>query len=224
MARPLNIPRRYQDGLVLIRDCNEEAFAELFAALQDIPLTTNEDRVSSFVSGKVTTIPEDHIDLMIPALFSLYSLRNVTGYDVEEVGEGVVLGVEAGLSESADSPKREDFKARLLSLLDIEVLDTVVRAGNLLFENEHSLQQVRIISNVRPVFDPDEPGNLPRGAIVVHELKLSYYSDNELKDFFVSFDNSDIDSLRNHIDRAADKAKSLKLMLDKSGTPHIDAE
>lgn len=50
--------------------------------------------------------------------------------------------------------------------------------------------------------------------VVVHLLKLGYHSAAERhQEFFVSLDSDDLQTLRNLIDRAEAKAKSLKTSL-----------
>lgn len=95
----------------------------------------------------------------------------------------------------------------------------------MLFEHEHSFRQARIFTDIRPVFEPGQPADAPpQGGTIVHTLKISYYADNEPKDFFIALDTSDTRALRDQLERADMKAQSLKAVLAAAKVRYIDAE
>jgi len=86
------------------------------------------------------------------------------------------------------------------------------------------LREVRILTDVRPVFEPSAPEAAPAGAVIVHTLKISYRGDNSAKDFFVALDSEDVRQLTEQLERARSKAESLKSVLKAAEVPYIDAE
>jgi len=226
MVTPLRVPRRYEVGLVKIRDLSDEAYRELLSALRESPLTFSEESLSKSVNAQVSEIPSDDVVEIVLTLLSLYSLRQSSESSAPEIAERVSLGMEESGSKELKLPaeSRVSFSERLTELLDLGQIDLAVRAGNLLFEHEHSFRQARIFTDVRPVFEPGKPDTPPRGAVIVHTLKISFYADNEPKDFFVALDASDISALRAQLERADMKARSLEAVLAAADVRHIDAE
>ncbi len=151
-------------------------------------------------------------------------------FSASDVAEGMALEMEEISSKELRSPpdeeQRDHFQGRLLALLSIDALSTVARAGGLLLENEHSLRQTRVVTDIRPVFESEKPDASPAGAVIVHTLKISYWADNEVKNFFVALDTNDVRELSQQLERANAKAESIKKSVLDKGTEvsYIDAE
>jgi len=226
MATPLNVPRQYEEGIAKIRDLGSESVRELVSALLRIPPTFNEDRLSSAVARMVDTIAATDVEDIVPALLSLYSYQDYSRLEVSDIVEGVAQTmVERGSGSLAlDEEKRGSFEEHLTQLLSLDPLRLTVRAGRLSLENEHTLQDVRILTDVRAAFDPDDPKAPPLGAVILHTLKISYRGDNTYKDFFVALDADGVNRLLGELERANDKAESLKSVLSAAELPYIDAE
>ncbi len=199
----------------------------LVSALQEVPWTFNADSLSSAVAAKVDIIAASDVQKIMPAVLHLYSIKDVLELPAADVAEGVAHGMEEEtVSRRLRSPTedRESFQARLLELLNIERLDVIARAGGLIFENEHSLRQARIVTDVRPVFERENPQAPPRGAVIVHTLKISYWADDGLKEFFVALDTKDVGDLVKQLARANDKADSLRSVLEAAKVRYVGAE
>src|SRR5215210_3823930 len=97
----------------------------------------------------------------------------------------------------------------LAELLDVDKFMVIARAGNLSLENEHSLTDTRVITDIRPVFEEENPKASPRGAVIVHTLKIRYRANNEVREFFVTLDDNDVSELSEQLERASSKAESL---------------
>jgi hypothetical protein len=91
-----------------------------------------------------------------------------------------------------------------------------------MIEQPRFMRRARILTDIRPVFGAtDDP---PIAAVVVHTLRLSFFEDNESKEFFISLDAEDLRTLRDQLDRASSKAESLKEVIDKTGIDYVDTE
>jgi hypothetical protein len=88
MEPPLRIPRRYEGGLARIRSLSDESVQELLSALQEVPLTFNEDSLTSKLASRVSAIPPSDLYEIVSALLSLYSLRDAQDLAISEVAEG----------------------------------------------------------------------------------------------------------------------------------------
>lgn len=226
MARTLSVPKRYESGLAKIRDLDEQSIEELLAALRNLPSTYNEGSLSSAAAEMVDTIAASDVKEIVPALLSLYSYQDYSQLTASDVAKGIAQGMEEGRSELLRLPSedRASFEERLTQLLSVSPLSVTVRAGMLSLENEHTVQETRVLTDIRPVFDPNTSEADLTGAVIAHTLKISYRGDNSTKDFFVTFDAEDISQLIKQLEWARSKAARLKLALETAEVPYIDAE
>jgi hypothetical protein len=230
MAISLRVPSQYEEGLAKIRDLSldaaEETLQELLMALREVPDTYNENTLSSAVAAKVDTIAASDVEEMFPALFSLYSYRDYRQAAISDVVEGIAQAMEESrtnrLRLSPDDRPR--FESVLAKLLDVEQINIRARARALVFENEHTLQETRVLTDVRSVFDPESAEGKPKAAVILHTLKIGYLSDNTRREFFVALDANDVRELLKQLERANSKADSLREeLLEKADVAFIDA-
>lgn len=226
MVQALTVHGRYQRGLAKLRDLDAEPAQELLSALRDIPSTVNSYSVAAAVADEVDTLAASDVEEIVPALLHVHSIRDVSGLPVSDLAEGVARGMEEASSEEIrSSPEaRGAFRARLTEVLGIESLRIIARGAGLLLEHEHSATQTRIVTDIRPIFDQENPKAPPAGAMVVHTLKIGYMTDGEEKSFFVALDASDARELSEQLERANSKAESLRAVLKAAQVPYVDSE
>lgn len=226
MATPLRVPRQFEVGFARIRDLGDEATHNLVEALRKAPYTYNEYTLASVVADGVDTIAATDVQEIVFALLSLYSYRDYSAATISDVAQGIAQAMEEGESGKLTLPpeERPNFESRLNELLGIDSLDIKVRAGRLSLENEHTFQEARVLTDIRPVFEPQDPRAKPEGAIVLHTLKISYLSEGEVKDFFVTLDAYAANSLLGQLERANSKAESLGEVLEATHLRYIDSE
>lgn len=222
----LKIPKRYEEALAKIRQLPDESVQELLTALQEIPNTISASSLSLTVAEQVDTIAASDVEEVMSALIFFYSYRNHFEADSTDAARDIVRALEKDdPGESKRSPEElTAFEDRLARLLDVSRFHDTARAGELLMENEHSLLEARIVTDLRPVFERDHPEAAPTGALVVHMLKIVFRADNTTKNFFVALDTNDVRELMEQLERADAKAGSLKAVLEAAGVPYIDAK
>lgn len=226
MANLKKVPERYEEALAKIRRLDDESIQELLAALQKVPNTINTNSLSLAVAEQVDTIAASDVEEVVSALIFFYSYRNHFGAGSTDAARDIVRALEENDSgESKLSPEElATFEDRLARLLDVGRFHDTARAGELLLENEHSLLEARIVTDLRPVFERDHPEAVPKGALVVHMLKIVFRADNTTKNFFVALDTNDVRELMEQLERADAKAESLKAILGGAGVSYIDAK
>lgn len=226
MARSLKVPRRYEEGFVKIRDLSEGSTQELLDALDQLPATYNEGSLSQAVANAVDTIPASDVEEIVPALLSIYSYLDYSRAAISEVAEGVAQDIrDKEFEDSVEAlERRSSFVDRLSQLLSADSLKMAVRAGVLALQNERPLQEARVLTDIRPIFEPDQPEEPPAGAVIIHTLKVSYWADNDTRDIFVALDTGDVEKLAEQLERAKSKAGSLRSVLKAAQIPYIDSE
>lgn len=222
MAR-LNIPERFRAGLSKIRELDETSVQQIRVAL--------EQPVPGFSSDEDAKLPNRPSDIPVTALASmssvtdradlrpiaeavagLYAAKASRDIGVEEFADQVCDAMESLDSEESRLPRaeRDQFRKKLLTLLDADVFAVVSKAFDLATDDERTFCHARILTDLRPVFGTRiEEG--PKGMVVVHLLKIDYHQGNPAHhQFYVALDVDDLQALRKVIDRAEAKARNLR--------------
>lgn len=226
MAIPLTLPKRHRSGLAKIAGLTDDSFRQLTAALWKAPPTISFDSLSSSVAATVVTIAVGDVEEIVPATLYLHQLKEALEQPSSEIVEGVTLG----MAESAPGPlalapeDSGEFRARLMKLLEIDALAVIARAGSLSVESERSFIEARVLTDIRPIFEPDNPQVQPTGAMILHTLKVRFRTDGEPESFFVTLNAEDVRELSEQLERANVKAESLKSVLEAAQVRHIDSE
>jgi hypothetical protein len=94
----------------------------------------------------------------------------------------------------------------------VESFGFLLRAMGLRYDNRNNYLASRIITDMRPVFDPEAEALVPRVMLVVHKLKLLYQTYDSQKEIFISMDRDQLEELKQVVDRALKKHDRLKGM------------
>jgi len=226
----IQIPKKYRYGIEKIITLDSAVFENLIDALKNsnpsFHLKNLADTVSLKIKEKgIDNLTKDDLLNILQAIVSLYPLQTYSSLTIEDLASSLGEAV----AELEDFPnvtekQKKIFEARITTLLSINgALDVASKVGELLLEYEHLFLSSRIITDIRPVFDSDL-NKIPAGALIVHTLKLEYKQGNEEKDFYMALDTNDVKKLREQLDRAEQKAESIKLMLNQAQVSYLDVE
>jgi len=226
----IQIPKKYRYGIEKIITLDSAVFDNLIDALKNsnpsFHLKNLADTVSLKIKEKeIENLTKDDLLNILDAIVSLYPLQTYSSLTIEDLASSLGEAV----AELEDFPnvteeQKKIFEARITTLLSINgALDVASKVGELLLEYEHLFLSSRIITDIRPVFDSDL-NKIPAGALIVHTLKLEYKQGNEEKDFYIALDTNDVKKLREQLDRAEQKAESIKLMLNQAQVSYLDVE
>jgi hypothetical protein len=196
-------------------------------ALRSVPSTVNAHSLSLAVADNVDTVAASDVEEMVTALLHLHSVRDVRESPVADLAESVALGLERDpLNGDTETPPEDNevFRERLTDALSVNQLRIIARAAGLRFENEHSLTGTRVVTDIRPVFEQENPHEPPAGAMVVHTLKINYIASGEENSFFVSLDAEDIRELTEQLQRANSKTESLQAVLKAADVHYVDSD
>lgn len=201
----------------------QESLHELIRAFESAPFTLRLDTYISQVAEK-TRLEQDIIQAIVDTLATLYWNRTSTDQPVSVLVEVVLRALDQAEpdDELRHRYKDNEFKDRLTTLFGLDrSLNVELKIGRLLYEQEHTLQDMRIITELRPVFR-DDPGEIPIGTIALHRMRISYFQDGQTQQFFVTLDSSDITKLRAQLNRAELKERSLKAALERTTLPLLE--
>jgi len=97
----------------------------------------------------------------------------------------------------------------LPKLLAVDTVRIRSKAAYLRTDHARAFKSARVLTDLRPIFGLNESTTI-EGAVVMHTLKLEYYQDDFARDFFVTLDDVDLETLRLAVVRAQNKAKALR--------------
>lgn len=221
----LSIPEEYERGFVEIRALEEDQVQELVSALKNEPTTLDRVELQRRIEMNVgDNIPRD-LGSIIETLFSLYALRDDMGLALPDFIEVVSEMVDYSYIEElefADEEDRERFEAKLTQLLGVDSLDIAARATDILYERERTIHgRPRVFTDIRPIFEAG-PEPSPRGAMVVHTLKISYHEGRQIRELFIALGTDNVSELVDALERAKSKADALKEFIGGTDVQYIE--
>lgn len=146
----------------------------------------------------------------ISALFFAYIASGQKVYDFVEKFVALVVDFDGSLKES-----ERDLKSNLLMLLEIVPLFVAHKGQTLIMSSERLMADVRILTDIRPVFGQWEIDSI-LGYAISQTLKIDYRDSHGDGEFYVSLDSSDLRSMKQVIERALEK---LEIIKTQSGIP-----
>jgi hypothetical protein len=216
----LKIPEPYRPGVSVLANLPESSYKAILEALSRSPSSFTRNReLVAWIASEVKDTPALDLAKLVDTLTSLYRLRlRRPGTSIQTLADDVT--VAARDIPNFKVPEGVAFTERLAALLALNSLNTIaLKAKELQLESERTFCEARIITDVRPVFGEnvdDSPS-----MIIVHTLKLGFHESGH-KDIYVALDAADIASLKKTLERAEDKARKLKALLDATGIRSID--
>ena len=187
-------------------DLPEDLRKSLVNAFAQAPMTTSVKKYAEYIAAAVAQpgLPvRDLVHLFI-------SLK------VNHVREGTA--VEKFAAEFKDEIRMakpqgtgaywEKLNGDIAAILSSGGLVLLAKSLDLMQGNARVFTKARILTDVRPVFG-DDVTRPPLDGVVIHTLKLSFYSNDNEEDFHMALDRGDLLKLREVIDRALAKETTL---------------
>lgn len=221
----LDLPDEYKSGLATLVALSDQSSAALLTALNEAPPVMSSFELSSFLSSKVGSIPSEGMEEITKMLLSLYLSQQHHPDLADELVEDVCREMNnSGVEELKLLPEyRDRFKNLLTALLKAEALVYPSKALGVLRDNERMFCNARILTDIRPVFG-SSVRVAPKAAVVVHMLDIIYHQGDDVKEFYVGLDPDDLETLREVLDRADLKAKTLRSVFEAARLKDLTSE
>lgn len=211
---PVSLPPSLVKGLVDLAALPVPEFDAFLSFLGSIPLEIKQHRVFN--------IP----DFTIPGVAD-------GGQSIKEVAFSLLISRAAGRVPIADFVKQvcrtleldngarlSTLHERIAAILNMESLDLVARAHDVLLEHQQTFSSARTVSDIRSVFGNDVADG-PAAAVLVHMLSMVYYCDGERNNFVLALDEKDVDQLIDVLERAKAKSAALRKTIESTHVPYI---
>jgi hypothetical protein len=221
----LTVPEDAYASLERIWNLPDPDVDRLIDDLKSVPVSAQPRTIASIISKKTPAISARDLEDLFDSLVSLSMVRTGANVDLEEFVDDVFGAVQKIPKDRLNLPEQfaGRFRNRLTRLLEADSLTLASKALAVMVDHEHDLCTARIFSDIRPVFGASV-SEIPKAAVVMHTLKLSYHRGREIEEFFVSMDTDQLNDLAATISRAQAKTETLKLTLALAKITCIDPE
>jgi hypothetical protein len=201
----LNIPNRVKPNITKIQQLTDEEIAKFRNAELKASSMDSSSLATSKIISTVSEVEIPDAKEIAKTIIELYKVKAEGDSTLNEFVEDICEDMKVIGDE------RDKLNKNLMELLNINTIELSAKAEILQSEDEHTFCRAKIFTDLRPVFKKDISKG-PQAMVIVHKLKLGYHEDNSNshKDFHVSLDFDDLKTLREIIDRAEQKAESLK--------------
>jgi hypothetical protein len=211
------VPEGLRPAIQTLIELDQRKTDSLMEALKAVtPTLDTEDLAAQLAEQLKGVLDGQTVEMLTGGLVAIASGPGASEMSPKDFAEGI--------AESPDLvvPAKERGRARdrVLSFMGITPLVITARALDVLNEQPARFLSARVLTDLRPVFGADIDAS-PAGAIIVHNLRISYSVARRQEQFFVALDSEDLDTLEGVITRARRKAKSMSSILRSAHVPDV---
>jgi len=182
---------------------DESTLTDLTKALNEGPMT-----ISEFRTVLEHSVPD--AEHLTEALIAFNAWRTRKSQTVAESLPALLASLGDNLG---DSDIRDVLDARASVLL--------AKSGDLEYAHANVAQNMRIITDVRPLFG-DNPDPEILASVISHQLVVTALKNDELRDIYIALDAEDLDLLGEQVERAKKKDVKVRAMLNLAGIAVAD--
>ena len=219
MAFPVSVPAHQRTAIEELASLTEEAYQ----AIRDYLARTGPLAEPTALIEQMSKSVGDHTRLggqVLGMVIGLRSLMDRSAMSVADVADGVAndVGEKKWISQEA----KEVLKKRLSSLLDMKVIAICAKAFTLAVADESPFGDVRIVSDVRPIFSGADTQLEFTGSLIVHHLVIEVGSPGD--DLYCALTTADLLKLKRTVERAIEKDKRLRSVLRNGPIAPLESE
>lgn len=221
MSSTIRIPLPVQRKLIELGKLPKDSFEDLLRVMGEARIAFGSSTGARETALKLKHVRADAGQEFIEALLPLYFLMGSRAKSPDAVAQDVTYTIRdtSEIKNELDQRSLATLQERLKALLTISSAERTAKAYALAQEAEHILSEVRILTDVRPIFD--DVDNPPPSALVTHTLKLEYFDSGEARQMFFALDEKDLRKLSGVADRALKKQARVIEVLRKAGVEQI---
>lgn len=204
------IPKEVVQGFDSIIKLSKKSVEQISQYLYNIEISTDPNAIfyslDTFIRTELKIKNSTEIVQTIASFINLLDENTYT-----KVAENISNSFKELHSPEITTKDFLSLRNNLEQLLkSCEKLVLSIKSNRLLIrENSKTYQKSKVVSDIRLVFNKDI-SDKSRRAILVHNLHITYKSNNKNKNFFIALDLKDLNSIKEEIDRAIKKDKIIK--------------
>jgi hypothetical protein len=213
----VKIPKEAEAGARLLANLPTTQLDALFKALKTAPPSLRSSDVTDSVVAKLPKMPRQDISALLDFLVGVaFGLRHVAQDKKNGMLHEVSLAVTDCLKGEVVLRNQNEIKRAInRALFESDTICLSAKAFEIFLSYPNIFKECTAYSDLRPLFGEEVPDK-PVAAVITHTLKLQYKAEGKQGEFYVTLDLQDLKSLKYTVDRAIQKAKSLKAFAGKS--------
>ena len=219
MAFPVSVPPHQRAAIEELASLTEEAYQ----AIRDCLIRTGPLAEPAALIEQTSKAVADHTKLggqVLGMVIGLRSLVDRSAMGVADVAVAVVRDV--GGKKWIPQESTDVLKNRLSELLDMKVIAISAKAFTLAVADESPFDDVRIVSDVRPIFSGADTQLEFAGSLIVHHLVIEVGGSAD--DLYCALTTADLLKLKRTVERAIEKDKRLRSVLRSGPIAPLEAE
>ena len=207
------IPTPYRAGFANVKRLAPDVFEQIASALEKAQLVGGMKELASSVVNEVPSLKREEIEDILRSVFSLSVFMTDEDTPLSQNLANLSRAMEASGKRDLSLSEEEkfEFEKRLERLLRIKAVAISSKVQRLRLEYPITFHDAIIVTDMRPVFDQAE--ERPLGCAISHTLRIGYHENADHKEFFITLDEEDLETLKKAIERAETKAHSIKSLL-----------
>lgn len=226
----LRIPGKFRRALTKLPTLQDSDLDEISAAIRAESVSTFNEETSARIASRVSHPDSDLVRLIAEALMSLYLAKCSGNRSPSDIANDVTATLRPENSQHSEDPvpialgeaDSERLTSILSKLLAVETFDISAKATGVLGEFGRLFADARVLTDARFIFDGGESPDNIVASVVVHNLKLAYFEQGELKSSYFALNESDVRSLMTALSRALKKDALIRTRLAASSIPVIE--
>jgi hypothetical protein len=210
------VPSEYHSGIKILAELDNQVANSLIEVLQDLPPATDRQQLATDISEHIDNLDEEIAKEILRVLFSLYDLRVNTELSADELASQICKAAQEDTElSSLSEDQTQNLEARLTLLLGSDgTISASYKAQTVLTDHKHIFASSRVFTDMRPIFKSDTSEE-PLAIGIIHTLKVEYRGLDGANEFFVALDSTDLNQIYKEIERAVEKEKTIRVMLDR---------
>jgi hypothetical protein len=207
------IPLGHRALLAKLVSLPDEQASGLINELRNTPPALSLSELGSRIAP-ATKLKEDDARAIVGMLASMYEAMVRADENPDSFVSAVIAAAQELPSdlfhESVDWGRAQKLVGELMRME--QSLGVTSKVLGVITDHDHVYCRSRVLTDIRPVFSTSV-SDPPAALVVVHTLRLTYHSGGETHGFYVALDAADLEDIREQLDRAVEKEKSLRAML-----------
>lgn len=213
----LSIPEPYRVGVVALAALPEPAFADFLDLVQKGVTADNESALSAQLEKHKPSLRDFNLPKILVAVESMQGIQKDAHVSPETFSADICDALLEDVPKVAKSIDVKMLKKRITKVVKATAIHlTSEKIKEIGSEVERSFCKARILTDVRTSFgeDPEQP---PEAMMILHNLQIRYHDDmGRHREFYVTLNDGELRSLKQVIERAGKKKKTLEKMLAKA--------
>lgn len=203
MIPEFKIPKDGVLAAIMISKLSDEQFNELCNLYQNIPLGISFKSISGLKNN--VGLNSEEMESINQLVINILSIKNsVSDINVVQNLVKSILYYQKDYDLLSEVLEPEILKQKFDKLFNINGnISLTHKAQSLLSSNQRLVDEISVLTDIRPVLDP-ETDNF-NNFVIIHRLELKYTEDFEDKVMYFSFDSDNLKKLKEKIIRAESK-------------------